>query len=126
MDPSIIKDEEIRMIEMEVEDVNSHAVYLVTAFANHNDRDATLKFFSSCKAWEKFFKIKNGYPDLRSVSASTTHKAQGSTYDSVIVDLADIGKSTNKEQTARLQYVALSRPRSRLYIRGQLPERYFK
>jgi len=125
MDKSIVSGEEVRMIMMDVEDVNSGVTYSVTAFADHNDRAAVLKFYSQNKSWERFFKIKNGYPDLRSVSASTTHKAQGSTYDSVIVDLADIGKSTNKEQTARLQYVALSRPRSRLYIRGELPERYF-
>ena len=126
MDKSIISGEEIRMIIMDVEDVNSGVTYSVTAFADHNDRAAVLKFYSQTKSWERFFKIKNGYPDLRSVSASTTHKAQGSTYDSVIVDLSDIGKSTNKEQTARLQYVALSRPRSHLYIRGELPERYFE
>lgn len=125
MDKSIVSGEEIRMIMMDVEDVNSGVTYSVTAFADHNDRENVLRFFSQNKSWERFFKIKNGYPDLRSVSASTTHKAQGSTYDSVIVDLADIGKSTNKEQTARLQYVALSRPRSRLFIRGELPERYF-
>lgn len=125
-DPSIVSGEEIRMITMDVEDVNTHVTYLVTTFADHNDRALVLQFYSQNKQWERFFKIKNAYPDLRSVSASTTHKAQGSTYDSVIVDLADIGKSTNKEQTARLQYVALSRPRSRLFIRGTLPERYFK
>lgn len=126
MDKTIISGEEIRIIIMEVQDINTISSYQVSVFADHNDRALVLKYYSGRKQWEQFFKIKNGYPDLRSVSASTTHKAQGSTYDSVIVDLADIGKSTNKEQTARLQYVALSRPRSRLYIRGELPERYFK
>jgi superfamily I DNA/RNA helicase len=125
MDKSIVSGEEIRMINMVVADVNSGQHYEVTAFADHNDRAAVLKYYSGNKKWDRFFKIKNAYPDLRSVSASTTHKAQGSTYDSVIVDLADIGKSTNVEQTARLQYVALSRPKSRLFIRGELPERYF-
>jgi hypothetical protein len=97
----------------------------LTVFANHNDRALVLKYYSGLRKWDRFFRIKAQFPDLRSVSASTTHKAQGSTYNSVIVDLADIGKSTNKEQTARLQYVALSRPKSRIYVRGQLPERYF-
>lgn len=126
IDKSIVANEEIRMIKMNVQDVNSLSTYEVTCFASHEDRALVLKFYSGNKKWDRFFKIKSAYPDLRSVSASTTHKAQGSTYDSVIVDLADIGKSTNMEQTARLQYVALSRPRSRLFIRGQLPERYFK
>jgi hypothetical protein len=126
LDKTLVSGEEVRMIIMDVEDVNTKAVFTIITFADHNDRENVLKFYSQNKNWERYFKIKNGHPDLRSVSASTTHKAQGSTYESVIVDLADIGKSTNKEQTARLQYVALSRPRTRLYIRGQLPERYFQ
>ena len=126
MDKSIVDGEEIRMIMLEVEDVQHKQVYFLTVFADHNDRALVLKYYSGLKKWDRFFKIKAAFPDLRSVAASTTHKAQGSTYGSVIVDLADIGKSTNKEQTARLQYVALSRPKSRIYIRGQLPERYFK
>jgi len=125
MDKYIVDGEEIRMIMMEVEDVGNQQIYFLTAFADHNDRALVLKYYSGLKKWDRFFKIKAAYPDLRSVAASTTHKAQGSTYNSVIVDLADIGKSTNKEQTARLQYVALSRPKSRIYIRGHLPERYF-
>ena len=125
MDPTIVAGEEVRMIMMVVEDVAIGTLYNVTVFADNNDRALVMKYYSGLKKWDKFFKIKSMYPDLRSVSASTTHKAQGSTYDSVIVDLADIGKSTNKQQTARLQYVALSRPKSRIWIRGQLPERYF-
>lgn len=126
MDKTVVSGEEVRMISLEVEDINTKIPYFVTAFADHNDRALVLKFFSNMKKWDRYFQIKSGYPDLRSVAASTTHKAQGSTYDQVIVDLADIGKSTNKSQTARMQYVALSRPKTRIYIRGQLPERYFK
>lgn len=126
MDKSIVSGEELRMIIMDVEDATTHEYYNVTVFADNNDRALVLKYYSSLKQWDRFFKIKNKYPDLRSVSASTTHKAQGSTYEKVIVDLADIGKSTNREQTARMQYVALSRPKEQIFIRGQLPERYFK
>lgn len=125
-DNTIVPGHSIRMISLVVEDVNSLSQYEVTSFAYPNDRSEALSFYSSRKRWDKFFKIKSMFPDLRSVSASTTHKAQGSTYDSVIVDLADIGKCTNREQTARMQYVALSRPRSHIYIRGALPSRYFE
>ena len=126
MDPNIVKGHDIRTITMLVEDVMSMNQYTVTAFADPKHRDEAMKYYSSRRQWDRYFKIKNAFPDLRSVAASTTHKAQGSTYDSVIVDLADIGKSTNREQTARMQYVALSRPRSRIFIRGKLPERYFE
>jgi hypothetical protein len=124
-DPGIVLGVLVPTVTLNVMDVMSKFFYEVTAFAYSADRDAAMKYYSSRKQWDKFFKVKNNFPDLRSVAASTAHKAQGSTYDSVIVDLADIGTCTNNDQTARMVYVALSRPRSRLFIRGQLPERYF-
>lgn len=126
MNESLIADVGIPMLDMTVECITYGVHYEVSVFEDFADRAEALKYFSTRKKWHQYFKIRDNYPDLRSVAASTTHKAQGSTYQSVIVDLADIGKSTNKEQTARMQYVALSRPKSRLFIRGKLPERYFK
>lgn len=126
IDLQLVPGEEVELVDLEVEDPSTSMNYFVTVFADPADRAEVMKYFSSRKRWDRYFKIKNNFPDLRSVASSTTHKAQGSTYDSVIVDLADIGKSTNREQTARMQYVALSRPRSRIFIRGELPERYFE
>jgi len=125
-DPNIVKGHNIRVIDLELEDLGSGVPYSVTCFPNSSDRREVLNYYASNKVWDRYFRIKNGYPDLRAVAASTTHKAQGSTYNSVIVDLADIGTCTNEEQTARMQYVALSRPKQRIFIRGTLPERYFK
>lgn len=126
MDSSIVPGHDLPMIDLELEDPSSGATYSVTVFADPPDRQEVINYYAGIKKWDRYFRIKGNYPDLRSVASSTTHKAQGSTYESVIVDLADIGKSTNKEQTARMQYVALSRPKSRIYIRGQLPDRYFE
>lgn len=123
---TLIKGIPLRMVTMVVEDVMSKFTYEVTSFANPDDRKNAMKYFADRNNWSKYFNIKNKFPDLRSVAASTTHKAQGSTYDIVIVDLADIGKCTNSDQTARMQYVAMSRPKTRLYIRGKLPDRYFE
>lgn len=125
-DPKIVKGHFIDMITMTVEDVVTMAQYQVTVFANPEDRKNAMKFYAGNKDWQPYFRIKNNYPDLRSVAASTTHKAQGSTYDIVVVDMEDIGKCTDNGQTARMQYVALSRPKHRIYIRGTLPERYFQ
>lgn len=122
----IVPNHIIDMLDLTVEDPDTGAEYEVTVCADPEDRQKVLSFWKSHKKWDRFYKFRDNCPDLRSVAASTTHKAQGSTYEEVIVDLADIGKSTQKEQTARLQYVALTRPRNRLYIRGQLPERYFE
>ncbi len=122
---SVIPGYKVRTITMEVEDITTDVIYEITCFADVDDRAEVLKFYSSANRWDKYFQIKSNFPDLRSVAASTIHKAQGSTYESVIVDLNDIGRCTIKSQTARMQYVALSRARDRLYIRGALPERYF-
>ena len=125
-DETIIKGHEIDMITLVVRDVMTFAHYTVTTFAYPEDRVNVLKFHAGRKDWQPYFKVKNNFPDLRSVASSTIHKAQGSTYDVVVVDLEDIGKCTDKAQTARMQYVALSRPKQRVYIRGELPERYFE
>lgn len=48
--------------------------------------------------------------DLRHSYACTVHKAQGSTYDTVYVDLDDLYKAIrNKDMYNRLLYVAVSR-----------------
>ena len=114
------------MVDLEVRDPETFQIYNVSVCVDPEDRAEVLKYWSSRKKWERFFKFRDNVPDLRSVAASTTHKAQGSTYDSVIVDLKDIGTCKNPEQTARMQYVALSRPKHRPYIRGELSNRYFK
>ncbi len=124
--PNLVPGVILDMVDLVVQDPETLAIYEVTVTEDPNDREEVLKYWKSRKKWDRFFKFRDNHPDLRSVAASTTHKAQGSTYNEVIVDLADIGKSTQEEQTARLLYVALTRPRNRLYIRGELPERYFE
>lgn len=114
------------MVDLVVRDPDTFIIYNVTVTEDPNDREEVLKYWKSRKKWDRFFKFRDKHPDLRSVAASTTHKAQGSTYDEVIVDLADIGKCTQNEMAARLQYVALTRPKNRIYIRGELPERFFQ
>ena len=122
----IITGHNIRIIELVVEDLITKEQYEVTCFADNDDRRDVLKYYADSKRWDSYFKIKNSYPDLRPIAASTTHKAQGSTYESVIVDLNDISTCTDVKQTARMQYVALSRAKKRIFIRGKLSERYFK
>ena len=122
----IVPGHTIDMVDLEVRDPETLQIYQVSVCEEPNDREEVLKYWKSRKKWDRFFKFRDATPDLRSVAASTTHKAQGSTYDEVIVDLQDIGKCTQDEMAARLQYVALTRPKNRLYIRGNLPERFFK
>lgn len=87
--------------------------------------------FASCirdaankKQWAAYFELKQAYPDLRMRDACTVYKAQGSTYESAIVNLSDISTCTHADQVARMLYVGCSRPKSRLYLYGQLKDAY--
>ena len=71
-----------------------------------------------------YYEISNQTLDLRKVEASTVHKAQGSTLDTVFIDLDDISKCTQKQLTAKLLYVAASRARKKIIFFGELAKRY--
>lgn len=83
-----------------------------------------IKFYGRMKDFQTYFDLKNTYPDLRPADACTVYKAQGSTYDTVFIDLADISTCTNPRQAARMLYVAFSRAKSRIVLYGQLADRF--
>lgn len=122
----LVKGHSIECHDLQVEDVYTSARYNVSVFRSLQDRTNVLKHYSSRKHWASFFRIRDNFPDLRSTGATTTHKGQGGTHNSIIMDLDDIGKCTVRDQTARLMYVAGSRPKFHIYIKGELPERFYK
>lgn len=83
-----------------------------------------IKWFARKKDFSSMFGLKDTYPDLRPIDACTVYKAQGSTYDTVFVDLGDISTCPNPSQAARMLYVAVSRPRQRIVFYGDLAPRY--
>ena len=82
------------------------------------------KWFARTKNWERFYHLKQSYPDLRPRDAATVHKSQGSTYDSVFIDLDNISKVTQPDVAARMLYVAFSRAKTRVYLYGTLAARF--
>lgn len=91
------------------------------------DRDhfnALMKYYQRLKNWNRFFHLKNSYPDLRPRDAATVHKAQGSTYDTVFIDLGNLSTCHNPNLAARLLYVAFTRARSRVVLYGDLADKY--
>lgn len=91
------------------------------------DRDhfhALIKYYQKEKAWPTYFYLKQTFPDLRPRDASTVHKAQGSTHESVFIDLHNISTCRNADQAARMLYVAFSRAKHRVYLYGNLAEKY--
>lgn len=83
-----------------------------------------VKYFSQAKNWERYFHLKNTYPDLRQRDAATVHKAQGSTVDTVYIDVGNLSTCHQPNTAARLLYVAATRARSRIVMYGQLADKY--
>lgn len=101
-------------------DYGDSIVPLDYAKANH-----LIKSVAKDKDWPFYFQLKEEFCDYRPNHALTTHKAQGSTYDYVFLDLSDIGRNTKKSEIARLVYVASTRARKKLYLYGRLPNRLY-
>ena len=86
--------------------------------------NALVKHYGKVKNWERYFYLKETFPDLRAKDSCTVHKSQGSTYDTVFVDLGDLSVCRNPADAARLFYVAFSRARNRVVMYGNLAERF--
>lgn len=87
---------------------------------------ALSKRLAKDKDWYSYFQVQETLLDLRPVFAQTSHKSQGSTYDTVFIDMEDIGKSLQWAEICRLVYVAMTRTRTSIHLYGQLPLRNWK
>jgi exodeoxyribonuclease-5 len=81
---------------------------------------AIQKVYAKDKNWGPYFNIKDNWADLRPIHANTVHKAQGSTYRKVFVDLADIGRNTRWRDLVRMLYVAITRASHEVHIYGDI------
>lgn len=81
-------------------------------------------YYGRKKNWPKYFDLKSRIPDLRQRDAATFHKSQGSTYDTVFIDLGNLSTCHQPNQAARMLYVGLSRARHRVYLFGNLAAKY--
>lgn len=74
------------------------------------------------KDWHTFYSVKETVPDFRGTWASTVHKSQGSTFDSVFINLNDLKKARWQDMNVflRLLYVAVSRAKIKVYLYGTL------
>lgn len=95
-------------------------------FVPYNWAEATrlIKAAKKAEDWFLFYQLKETFCDVRPSYASTVHKSQGSTFDTVFIDLEDIGRNNKREEVARLLYVAITRARNNVYFYGDLPEKY--
>lgn len=103
----------------------SSAPAVITIPVDPQRKKNLMNHFKQKRKWQNFFELQNDYPDLRAKEASTVWKAQGSTYDNVIIDLTNISTSRDNDQVARMLYVSASRPQNRIYFYGELESRFF-
>lgn len=66
--------------------------------------------------FREYFEAKKFFSDIRVQYASTVHKAQGSTFDTAIVNVGNILQCRNMDTVLRMIYVATTRPRHTLYL----------
>ena len=59
--------------------------------------------------WFNFWLLQKYFADVRPAYCMTAHKSQGSTFENVFVDAADILTNPDKEEALRCLYVAVSR-----------------
>ena len=83
-----------------------------------------LKVAAKRKDWVGYFSLQSEVMDLRLPYASTVHKAQGSSYDEVVVDLESFEACKSYSVASRLLYVAASRARNKVYFYGDMPKRF--
>jgi energy-coupling factor transporter ATP-binding protein EcfA2 len=83
-------------------------------------RNARLRKAKAAEDFHLVAEIESTWIDLRAAFSNTIDKAQGSTHDSVYIDLDDLKRCNNGNQLARMMYVGVSRARHRLYLTGDL------
>lgn len=121
---SVTKDSDLEVQQLTLETSFGDLVYNALVPVDRDHYEKLIKWFAKTKNWERYFFLKNNFPDLRPRDAATVHKSQGSTYKSVFIDLENISKVTQPDVAARMLYVAFSRAKERVYLYGPLTERF--
>jgi hypothetical protein len=119
-----VRDAEIQAYKVVIQNPKNREEFEVFQPLDRAHYKAVLKYLAGLKDWPNYFFLKNHFPDLRPRDASTVYKAQGSTFETVYIDLQNIGTSNVANQVARMLYVAVSRARSQVFMYGRLPAKY--
>lgn len=77
----------------------------------------SLNKLAEAKQWQEFWSLKQCFASVNYSYALTIHKAQGSTFQNVFVDLPDTMRNRNVRERNQLLYVAVTRAAKRLFIR---------
>lgn len=109
---------------LDIQDSFGDIITRVASPTNRTHFDQLVKHYARMKNWRQMYELKNNFADLRPRDAATVHKSQGSTYDTVFVDLGNISTCNIPNQVARMLYVAFSRAKTRVFLYGNLANKY--
>lgn len=115
-------DLEVRFMDLENQHGEVYAGMPVPVDSEHFSK--LVRYYANRKNWERYYYLKNTFPDLRARDASTVYKAQGSSCDTIYIDLGNLSTCKDPEQAARQFYVGVSRARQRIIFYGQLAEKF--
>ena len=115
-----VKSDEFGFWNLEVIRLNTEKVK-VRALSSMSDRKAYLESLANkartgSGSWQDFYKESDAISDLRPVYAGTTHKAQGSTYNDVYIDLSDMARCYEPDEHRKLLYTAITRASNAVYL----------
>ena len=79
------------------------------------------KEFVKNKNWNKLYTFMESFIEVKPIFASTIHKAQGASYDNVMLHLEDLIECKDHTLLARLLLVAVSRASKHVYVYGEVP-----
>ncbi|MER9436718.1 AAA family ATPase [Mesorhizobium sp. M0618] len=123
----MIDDEHSVWLDVDVLDLQNQFGDVIRSVQFPTDREhfnELVKYYNRSKNWMKKTFLKNNFADLRQHDSATVHKSQGSTYETVFVDLGNISTCNVPSQVARMLYVAFSRARNRVILFGDLAQKY--
>jgi exodeoxyribonuclease-5 len=66
--------------------------------------------------WSELYEVKESFAEVRYGAATTVHRAQGTTLDTVLVDTDDLAANWDDAERNALQYVAATRPARHLIL----------
>lgn len=109
---------------LDIKDSFGETFYDVPVMTDRKHFGELTSYYWKAKNFSSYFNLKNNIADLRPRDAATVHKSQGSTYDTVFIDLGNISTCHQPQQVARMLYVAFSRARTRVFLYGDLAPKY--
>lgn len=94
---------------LKIVDIDSQKKFEITLNQLASDAKFEKNYQTRLTKWKNFYSLKDLFVNVKYVFASTIHKLQGSTYETVYIDLREIEKMNDKDMMYRLLYVAITR-----------------